>query len=121
MTNKELLFSRIDLLSEEEISSLLDAVLLMSAENIPEDKPDCPYCDSSAVIRYGHKCNKQRFLCKSCGRTFVTTTHIIMENSHFPKETWCEVIKDTVRGDAIDYTYCPKDRLFPPGSFWHEA
>lgn len=104
MTNKELLFSRIELLSEEEISSLLDAVLLMSTKNIPETKPDCPHCTSSAVIRYGHKCNKQRFLCKSCGRTFVTTTHTIMENSHFPEETWCEVIRDTVRGDAIDYT-----------------
>ena len=104
MTNKELLIRRIDLLSEEDISSLLDAALLMTAKNTMADKPDCPYCDSHAVIRYGHKCGKQRFFCKSCGKTFVPTTHTIMSNSHFPAEVWRKVIEDTIHGNAIDYT-----------------
>lgn len=104
MTNKELLISRINLLSEEDISSLLDAVILMTAENTLAVKPDCPYCGSHSIIRYGHKCGKQRFLCKSCGKTFVPTTHTIMSNSHFPADVWREVIKDTVHGNAIDYT-----------------
>ena len=116
MTNKELLIKQINLLSEEEISSLLDAVLLMSPQKVQQIKPDCPYCASSAVIRYGHKCRKQRFLCKHCGKTFVPTTHTIMENSHFPKEVWHEVIRDTVRGDAIDYTalrlHCSHQAVF---------
>lgn len=116
MTNKELLIKQINLLSEEEISSLLDAVLLMSPQKIQQIKPDCPYCASSAVIRYGHKCRKQRFLCKHCGKTFVPTTHTIMENSHFPKEVWHEVIRDTVRDDAIDYTalmlHCSHQAVF---------
>lgn len=81
MTNKELLIRHIDLLSEKAISSLLDA-----------------------LIRYGHKCGKQRFFCRSCGKTFVPTTHTIMSNSHFSAEVWREVIKDTVHGNAIDYT-----------------
>ena len=104
MTNKELLIGRIDLLSEEDISSLLNAVILMTSENTLAVKPDCPYCGSHAVIRYGHKCGKQRFFCKSCGKTFVPTTHTIMSNSHFPAEVWREVIKDTVHGNALDYT-----------------
>lgn len=104
MTNKELLINRIDLLSEEDILSLLDAAILMTAKNTMADKLDCPYCDSHAVIRYGHKCGKQRFFCKSCGKTFVPTTHTIMSNSHFPAEIWREVIEDTVHGNAIDYT-----------------
>ena len=86
MTNKELLISRIDLLSEEDLSSLPDAVILMTVQNIMAVKPDCPYCGSHAVIRYGHKCGKQRFFCKSCGKTFIPTTHTIMSNSHFPAE-----------------------------------
>lgn len=104
MTNKELLINRINLLSEESIASLLDAVILMETKNALTPKPDCPYCGSHAIIRYGHKCGKQRFLCKSCAKTFVPTTHTIMSNSHFPAQVWCEVIKDTIHGNAIDYT-----------------
>ena len=104
MTNKELLISRINLLPEEEILSLLDTVVLMTAKSTFDTKPDCPYCTSSAIIRYGHKCNKQRFFCKSCEKTFVSTTHTIMENSHFSADVWREVIQDTVCGGSIDYT-----------------
>lgn len=78
MTNKELLINRINLLSEESIASLLDAVILMETKNALTPKPDCPYCGSHAIIRYGHKCGKQRFLCKSCAKTFVPTTHTIV-------------------------------------------
>ena len=104
MTNKELLIRRINLLSEKDIASLLDAVILMEPKNTLTPKPDCPYCGSHSVIRYGHKCRKQRFLCKSCTKTFVPTTHTIMSNSHFPAEVWHEVIRDTFQGNAIDYT-----------------
>lgn len=104
MTSKELLISRIDLLSEKELLSLLNTVILMTEKNTSGMKPDCPYCGSHVIIRYGHKCGKQRFLCKSCAKTFVSTTHTIMSNSHFPEEIWQEVIIDTVQGNAIDYT-----------------
>lgn len=104
MTNQEILISRISQLSDEQIATLLDAVAIMAGTRSIGRKPDCPYCGSSNIIRYGHKCNKQRFFCKGCGRTFVTTTHTIMSNSHFPEEVWAEVIADTLRGNAIDYT-----------------
>ena len=104
MTNKELLISRINSLPEKDIISLLDAVTLMAGKNTPDAIPDCPYCGSPDVIRYGHKCGKQRFFCKSCGKTFVPTTHTIMSNSHFPEKAWREAIRDTVHGNAIDYT-----------------
>lgn len=104
MTNKELLISRINSLSEQEIISLLDALTLMAGKDTLNIKPDCPYCGSHIIIRYGHKCKKQRFFCKSCRKTFMPTTHTIMSNSHFPEEIWHEAIKDTVRGNALDYT-----------------
>lgn len=54
MTNKEQF-------SDEEISSLLDTIILMTSENTTMAAPDCPYCGSHAVIHYGHKYGKQRF------------------------------------------------------------
>lgn len=104
MTNQELLISHITQLSEDEISSLLDAVTLMLKAKELTPIPDCPYCGAHAVIRYGHKCRKQRFLCKTCGRTFVPTTNTVMSNSHFPACVWKEMIMDTLHGNAIDYS-----------------
>ena len=104
MTNQELLFARIKQLSEDEIVSLLDTTTLMLRNHNTTAILDCPYCGSDHVIRYGHKHGKQRFFCKKCERTFITTTHTVMSNSHFPQEVWAEVIEDTLRGNAIDYT-----------------
>lgn len=104
MTDKEQLISQINRLSDEDISSLLNTVTLMASKNTTTAIPHCPYCGFHSVIRYGHKCRKQRFLCKSCERTFMQTTHTVMANSHFPAEAWAEVIEDTLHGNAIDYT-----------------
>lgn len=43
MTNKELLISHINLLLEEDIASLLDAVILMETKSTLTSKPNCPY------------------------------------------------------------------------------
>ena len=104
MTNQELLISRITQLSEDEISSVLNAVTLMLEAKELTPEPNCPYCGSHAVIRYGHKCKKQRFLCKTFARTFVTTTNTIMSNSHFQASVWKEMITDTLHGNAIDHS-----------------
>ena len=104
MTDRELLINRITQLSEDEVSSVLDAVTLMLEAKELTLKPDCPYCRSHAIIRYGHKCGKQRFLCKTCKRTFVPTTNTIMSNSHFPASVWKEIATDTLHGNALDYS-----------------
>ena len=78
------------------------------AEEMQTDSPSqcvpCPYCGESHIIRYGKKCGKQRFLCKSCNRTFVTTTHTIMSHSRQSAATWRAVIADTIYGRSIDFT-----------------
>lgn len=103
MSNFEELTNFIKKLSRDELQKLLGVVLCMLSDT-PAEKPCCPYCGSANVIRYGHKCGKQRFLCKHCGRTFVTTTHTVMSHSHSGASVWTEVIRDTVSGDAIGYT-----------------
>ena len=104
MTNQEMLISYINKLTEDEISSLLEAASLMLETKEPAEKPPCPYCGCGKVIRYGHACQKQRFLCKICGRTFVPTTNTVMANSHFPASVWKEMVKDTLHGNAIDFS-----------------
>ena len=56
MTNKELLISRLNLLSEEDIASLLDAANHMEGKNALADKPDCPYCGSLLQILWKDIC-----------------------------------------------------------------
>lgn len=99
---KELLAS-IYSLSDEAIRQLLEQakyLLTSTSKNIP----GCPHCQSQAVIRYGKKCGKQRFRCKKCGKTFVTTTHTIMAESHQSKIVWEQVLNDTLECKSINQT-----------------
>lgn len=104
MTRLEELTKCIKKLSADAIDTLLDAVNMLLASEHTQGIPDCPYCSSRKAIRYGHKCGKQRFRCKQCRRTFVTTTHTIMSQSHFGEAVWREVISDTIHGNAIDHS-----------------
>ena len=65
---------------------------------------DCPYCSGNNVIRYGKKHGKQRFLCKDCDKTFVTTTNTVMSMSHQSTEVWNSMIEDTLNGNALSYS-----------------
>lgn len=104
MTSLEELTKYIKKLSADAVNTLLDAVKMLLASENTAAIPNCPYCSSTMAIRYGHKCGKQRFLCKQCRHTFVTTTNTVMSHSHFNKAVWQEVISDTVRGNAIEFT-----------------
>jgi transposase-like protein len=42
----------------------------------------CPKCGSVKIVRNGHKCKKQAYLCKDCGKSFVRTTGSAIEHSH---------------------------------------
>ena len=53
MTNQEMLINYINKLTEDEISSLLEAASLMLETKESAVKPPCPYCGCSKVIRYG--------------------------------------------------------------------
>ena len=64
MTSLEELTLYIKQLSTDAVNTLLDAAkVLLTSENTT-DILNCPYCCNNRVIRYGHKCGKQRFLCK---------------------------------------------------------
>ena len=90
-------------LSSAAVDKLLALALeMLNHETITVD--NCPYCGGTHIVRYGKKCGKQRYLCRTCGRTFVTTTHTIMSMSHYPAAVWKDVVTDTLDGDAIEHT-----------------
>lgn len=100
---KSQLIACIEKLSSAAVDMLLSLALhMVDTESV--SVCICPYCGCSHIVRNGKKCNKQRFLCKSCKRTFVTTTHTILSMSHFPTSVWKEAITDALQEDPIDHT-----------------
>ena len=93
MMMRSSLIGMIDQLPDAYLDEVFAVVQRMA--DLKEKKPTCPRCQSADVVRYGTRCNKRRFLCKGCGRTFVETTNTIMFMSHQSKTVWNEVIKDT--------------------------
>ena len=85
----------------------LDSVLKYVSESAGIDtqaaqRPSCPRCGDSHVIKYGQKESKPRFLCRGCDRTFSLTTNTVMEHSHYDCRVWTEFIQDTVDGVSLD-------------------
>jgi transposase-like protein len=81
-------------LTEEKLSLLLEFVLqLLPTE---EERPCCPHCGDTNVIKYGKKDGKQRFQCKNCYKTFMLTTNTIAAQSHQPLSVWRQFVADTL-------------------------
>lgn len=85
-----------------QVYNYLSNLLLVNEES--QERPTCPHCNGSLVIKYGIKRGKQRYYCRECEKTFVATTNTVMYHSHFGKSTWLEFIKDTIEGRSLDYS-----------------
>ncbi len=46
--------------------------------------PLCPHCQSEAVVRNGHKGGRQRFLCRTCRKSFGPTHGTPLYGLHTP-------------------------------------
>lgn len=88
---------------ESDLDRIIHFVLGMVSVNqqLP-DRPDCPHCAGSHVIKYGHKSGKQRFFCKDCQQTFMHTTNTLMAHSHYGQSVWMDFIRDTLYAEALD-------------------
>jgi len=91
-------------LSEEAVDALYKEASSLLGKDTRKGNPACPYCGSSHTVKNGHKCRKQEYLCKCCGKTYVSTTNTLMANSHQDREVWAAVVKDTAAGYAIDFS-----------------
>ncbi len=60
----ETLFDYIKSLCKSDLGRILNFVMgIVSTNEQSKEKPDCPYCGNTHVIKYGHRKGKQRFLC----------------------------------------------------------
>lgn len=97
------LFDYIKKLSESDLDRIIGFVLgIVSANQPPQERPDCPYCGGTHIIKYGHRNGKQRFLCHECGQTFMYTTNTLMAGSHYTQSVWADFIRDTFYGKSLD-------------------
>ncbi|MCH4032938.1 MAG: IS1595 family transposase [Lachnospiraceae bacterium] len=64
---------------------------------------ECPVCHTSShVVRNGHKHGKQAFLCRACGKSYVTTSNTLLSGSHYSSDVWKTVLADTLMGVSLD-------------------
>ena len=66
------------------------------------DRPGCPYCGETHVIKYGYIRGKQRFMCRGCNQTFLHTTNTLMAESHSSASVWADFIRDTLHAKTLD-------------------
>ena len=104
MTDKiKTLFDYIKNLCDSDLDRIISFVLgIVSINQQPPERPDCPYCGGSKVIKYGHRKGKQRFFCHDCEQTFMHTTNTLMAYSHYSQSVWADFIHDTLYGKSLD-------------------
>ena len=97
------LFDYIKNLCESDLDRIISFVLgIVSVDQQPQERPDCPYCGDAHVVKFGHRKGKQRFLCRGCERTFMHTTNTLMANSHYTQSVWSDFIRDTLYGETLE-------------------
>ena len=69
LTNTE----QIELLEELDTKEL-------EINNLQTDINKCHYCQSEVIIKHGNTKGQQRYMCKSCKRTFTATTGTFMHH-----------------------------------------
>ena len=118
MSNLEELLQIMAELPTERIDELLDQAKSMKtaecSEKIDQSHskktrirvpcPECPTCKSDNVVRDVRNHGNQRYWCKTCNRTFVSTTNTIMSKSHSSEAVWRSIIEETFDGRSIDYS-----------------
>jgi len=94
-------------LSEKDIGKALTFLREIRESSDKEEDdvlPTCIKCNGKHIVKNGHRSNKQAYLCRDCGKTFVETTNNTMYNSHFGEAVWKQIIRDTINGVPLDDT-----------------
>ena len=68
-----------------------------------ENRETCPLCGDARIVRNGHrKDGTQKFICRSCGRTFGITTNSITSGSKKELDVWSKYISCMLEGLTIE-------------------
>lgn len=99
----------------EELRSTYKSVDNMMAYH-DDTVPECPYCHAKKFVRNGHKHGKQAYLCRCCGKSFVSTTGTLEYRSHLSKSDWAKAIDSTLKGDSL-VSLCEELDISEPTAF----
>lgn len=71
-------------------------------DELPEKALVCPICGKpDMIVKNGKRQQKQRYLCKSCQKSFMVDTNTILERTHKPIETWKLFLDCMTKGLSI--------------------
>ncbi len=79
------LYKSLDQKQKQDLLSELSLENKEQENNITNQVEGCPHCQSKGITKYGKTKGMQRYLCKSCSRTFIPTTGTALH--HIKKKT----------------------------------
>lgn len=78
----------------------------------------CPHCSSELVVRNGKFDGKQRYICKSCKKTFSDFTHSPVAHTKKTIDMWLEYAKCMIMGYSIRKSAIAVDINIATAFFW---
>ena len=79
----------------------------------------CPYCAKEKFKRSGHtKSGVQRFMCATCGRTFLPTTGTIFDDHKISISEWMEYCLNLFRHVSITADSWSNKNAFATSRYW---
>lgn len=66
-----------------------------------EERPPCPECGGTSIIKWGFNKDVQRYKCKECGCFFDENTGTLLHSLKCSEETLLKAIDAEIRGDTI--------------------
>jgi transposase-like protein len=106
-SNLTKLMELIKRLPEKSIDELLEKAEEIKKEVEKEEEqevPTCPNCESENVVRNGKKKGRQRYLCRTCKKSYGKSKGSVQYKSQSGEAVWRQVIRDTINGVSIDET-----------------
>ena len=61
----------------------------------------CPHCESTSVVKNGKLKGKQRYICRSCKKSFNDLTKSALSCTKLSLQTWIEYVKGMIIGLSI--------------------
>lgn len=63
--------------------------------------PVCPFCGGTHIVRNGRFRNKQRYVCRDCGKSFFVTSNSIVSGTHKGVDVWEQYIDCMMNGYSL--------------------
>lgn len=96
--------TEIESLTTDQKRALIEAIRVLIVEELTEshEMKSCPRCESSHVVKRGKtQKGSQRWLCKTCDRSFSASTMSVLLQSKLSKQTWVLYAQKMIEGASL--------------------